>query len=437
MESSNRLKILLNSYPPVMVGWSVLAAFGAYFCMYAFRKPFSALTYEGVEVYGWAIKSVLVIAMVLGYFASKVIGVKIISELTPTLRRFLAIGLIVVSEIAWVIFGSVPLEVKPFVIAIAALPLGMVWGLVFSYLEGRNLTELLAVGLCVSGVVSSGVLKSITRSIDQLGTIETYWIPAVVGAFFLPLFMLFLWMLEQIPAPTQADIENRKPRMAMDNSAKWQLLKSTGILVPALALLYATAGTLRDFRDNFGVEMLTELGAGSDAGLFARTETQIALLCCVFVGLVFLIKNHFNALFLMLGIMALGLLMMASGGYLLQQGILKAESWYLWIGIGAYLIFVPFQTVVFERLIAALSLKGNAGFVMYIADSTAYLGSVVLVIAKETGLVVQNPLALFLMVCNWLAILGFLALIITVIAMLKRHKQPATFVNIPSVSALI
>jgi hypothetical protein len=291
--------------------------------------------------------------------------------------------------------------------------------------------------LCVSGVVSSGVLKSITRSIDQLGTIATYWIPAAVGACFLPFFMLFLWMLEQIPAPTQADIENRKPRMAMDNTAKWQLLKSTGILVPALAILYATAGTLRDFRDNFGVEMLTELGAGSDAGLFARTETQIALLCCVFVGLVFLIKNHFNALFLMLGIMAIGLLMMVSGGYLLQQGFLKAESWYLWIGIGAYLIFVPFQTVVFERLIASLSLKGNAGFVMYIADSSAYLGSVILVIAKETGIVVQNPLALFLSVCNWLAILGFAALIITIIALLKKYKQPAISVNIPSVSALI
>jgi len=267
--------------------------------------------------------------------------------------------------------------------------------------------------------------------------VGTYWLPAVVGAFFLPLFVLFLWMLEQIPPPTTSDIANRKPRIAMDNGARWQLIKSTGFLVPALAMLYATAGTIRDFRDNFGVEMLTELGSGQDLNLFARTETQIAILCSVFVGLVFLIKNHFNALFLMLGIMAFGLLMMASGGYLLASGFLKAESWYLWIGIGAYLIFVPFQTVVFDRLIAALSLKGNAGFVMYIADSTAYLGSVALVVGKETGLVVQNPLALFLSVCNWLAILGFAALIITIIALLKKYKQPAISVNIPSVSALI
>jgi hypothetical protein len=436
MNSKNTIKSLLTQYPPFMVGWSVLAAFGAYFCMYAFRKPFSALTYEGIEVYGWELKSVLVIAMVLGYFISKLIGVKVIAELTPTLRRWLAMALIVVSELAWVVFGMVPEYAKPIIITIAALPLGMVWGLVFSYLEGRNLTELLAVGLCVSGVISSGILKSVTRGIDQLGTIETFWIPAVVGAFFLPLFLLFLWMLEQIPAPTEADTANRKPRIAMDNAAKWKLIKSTGILVPTLAILYATAGTLRDFRDNFGVEMLTELGSGQDFNLFARTETQIAILCSVFVGLVFLIKSHFNALFLMLGVMAIGLLMMATGSYLLTEGYLKPESWYLWVGIGAYLIFVPFQTVVFERLIAALSLKGNAGFVMYIADSSAYLGSVALVIGKETGLVIQNPLELFLSVCNWLAAIGLIALLFTVYALFKKYKQPITAYPIPSIPAL-
>jgi hypothetical protein len=243
-------------------------------------------------------------------------------------------------------------------------------------------------------------------------------------------------MLEQIPAPTEADTANRKPRIAMDNAAKWKLIKSTGILVPTLAILYATAGTLRDFRDNFGVEMLTELGSGQDFNLFARTETQIAILCSVFVGLVFLIKSHFNALFLMLGVMAIGLLMMATGSYLLTEGYLKPESWYLWVGIGAYLIFVPFQTVVFERLIAALSLKGNAGFVMYIADSSAYLGSVALVIGKETGLVIQNPLELFLSVCNWLAAIGLIALLFTVYALFKKYKQPITSYPIPSIPEL-
>ena len=28
-----------------------LASFGAYFCMYAFRKPFSVATFEGMEVF--------------------------------------------------------------------------------------------------------------------------------------------------------------------------------------------------------------------------------------------------------------------------------------------------------------------------------------------------------------------------------------------------
>jgi hypothetical protein len=45
---------------------AVTAAFGTYFCMYAFRKPFTAASFAGGRVWGLEEKTVLVTAQVLG-----------------------------------------------------------------------------------------------------------------------------------------------------------------------------------------------------------------------------------------------------------------------------------------------------------------------------------------------------------------------------------
>ncbi len=44
---------------------------------------------------------------------------------------------------------------------------------------------------------------------------------------------------------------------------------------------------------------------------------------------------------------------------------------------------MPFQCVIFERFMATFKLVGNAGFLMYICDSSGYLGSVIIILVKE------------------------------------------------------
>ena len=51
--------------------WCLVAAFGTYFCMYAFRKPFTAAEYAGYGLWGWELKTMLVATQVLGYTISK------------------------------------------------------------------------------------------------------------------------------------------------------------------------------------------------------------------------------------------------------------------------------------------------------------------------------------------------------------------------------
>src|SRR5262249_37156047 len=51
---------------------------------------------------------------------------------------------------------------------------------------------------------------------------------------------------------------------------------------------------------------------------------------------------------------------------------------------GLYLGYVPYNCFYFERLLAAYKVPGNVGFVIYIADAFGYLGTVVVLLVKET-----------------------------------------------------
>ena len=52
-------------------------------------------------------------------------------------------------------------------------------------------------------------------------------------------------------------------------------------------------------------------------------------------------------------------------------------------GVGLYMGYVPFNCMLFERLIAGFKYVSNAGFIIYVADSFGYLGSDVILVAKN------------------------------------------------------
>ena len=96
----SRIQLMLEAAPTRwFVVYAAFAAFATYFCMYAFRKPFSAAEYEGLTFFTTEInlKTVLVISQIIGYELSKYIGIKICSEIPRARLAKLLIGLIPVS----------------------------------------------------------------------------------------------------------------------------------------------------------------------------------------------------------------------------------------------------------------------------------------------------------------------------------------------------
>ena len=74
MQTEGRVTRFLARAPaPVFVGWAIVASFSTYFCMYAFRKPFAAASFEG-QSFGSGLvelKSTLMISQIVGYAISK------------------------------------------------------------------------------------------------------------------------------------------------------------------------------------------------------------------------------------------------------------------------------------------------------------------------------------------------------------------------------
>src|SRR5437773_8832564 len=167
---------LENAPAPLFAAYAITAAFSTYFCMYAFRKPFAAAKFEGEFFLNSAValKTAIVIGQIIGYALSKYIGIKVCSEVSPARRALTLVVLIVWAELALVAYGVAPASLKVIAVFFNGLPLGMVWGLVVWYLEGRRTSELLLAGLSCSYIVSSGVVKDLARAMMN-GEVAQWW----------------------------------------------------------------------------------------------------------------------------------------------------------------------------------------------------------------------------------------------------------------------
>jgi hypothetical protein len=379
-----RLNEALKRSNTFFIIWAIIASFGAYFCMYAFRKPFNAGLYSGLAIGEVSYKAVLIIAQVAGYTLSKFAGIKIISELRHNARVQLIIGLILVAELALLCFGLIPYPYNFIFLFLNGLPLGMVYGVVFSFLEGRRFTEMLAMGLNISVVVASGILKSAYIELHGIfPAVSEFWMPFLMGLLFLPLFLMFVWMLSVIPKPTAEDIGLRTERVPMTRDDKRAAMREFGLPIICLVVFYATLVVVRDFRDNFTIEIWNEIDAHWSSSVLTTTEMITGIVVLVIIGGLAFVRNNLAGFRLAYLILLSGIVMIGAGTYLFERSWISGFYWMLMIGLGLFLAYTVLQTVVFERMIALYRVKANAGFFVYICESIGYMGSVGLLLYKE------------------------------------------------------
>jgi hypothetical protein len=362
--------------------WSIAGAFLTYFSMYAFRKPFSAGTYEGMVIWGMDYKIMLVTFQVAGYTLSKFMGIKLVSEMKPERRVVYILGLIGVSWLALLAFALVPAPYNVWCLFFNGLPLGMIWGLVFGFLEGRRQTELLAAGLASSFIVSSGFVKSTGRSLVLEGVSE-YWMPWMTGLLFVPLLLLGLFLLSRIPQPGEADIVERTVRQPMTAAERRRFFIQFAPGIVLTTLIYMGLNAYRDFRDNFAVEIWNALGFAAQPEMLTLSEIPIAVLVLVLAGAMFLIRRARPGFYISFFMILFGGITLILATWMFTRGVIGPVTWMIAAGFGMYLPYMFYHTMLFERWIALFKTGGNIGFLMYIADSFGYLASVAVMLYKD------------------------------------------------------
>lgn len=424
----------LLARPGWLAVWCVLSAFGTYACMYGFRKPFTAATFDGT---GWgdALKVWYVTAQVLGYTLSKFIGIKVVSEMPAERRAKALIGLILGAHSALLAFALTPapdsrlwLVVKSTCLFANGLPLGMVFGLVLGFLEGRRMTELFVAGLCTSFILASGFTKTVGAFLLETGVAD-HWMPFTAGLVFLLPLIVFVSMLARIPPPDETDIVVRSERSTMTGAERWAMFRRHGWSLGAILLAYLLITVLRGVRDDFAPEIWGALGHAVDSTVFARSEFVVGMVVLLVSALVVLFRDNRRGFFCSLWMSAGGLALALCSVAAWQGQLLNPFAFMVVLGIGMYIPYVAVHTSLFERLIAMTREKGNIGYLMYLADSCGYLGVCLLMFGKTALSPGDDFLAFFMPLC-W-SLLAATLVLFAIAILIYRRRFPRESIRKP------
>ncbi|WP_232538717.1 DUF5690 family protein [Chitinophaga tropicalis] len=403
--------------------FAAFASFAAYTCIFAFRKAFNVASYEGHILLGINYKIALVITQVMGYMTSKFYGIRFISEMKRIGRWKLIIILVSIAWLSWLFFALFPPPYNCWCLFLNGFPLGMLWGVVFSYVEGRRTTDLISAALAVSFIFASGLAKSTAQWVMESWHISEYWMPFAVGAIFMPPLLLFIYLLERIPPPNEEDEAERMHRLPMPAEKRLELLSRFLPGIVLLVIIYILVTILREIRDSFMADMWRASGEHFEAGVFAQTEATISVIILILIASMMFLRNNFKAFLITQVIMLIGFIIALLTTIIYLQQACSLYNWMVLVGLGLFLVYIPFNSILFDRFIATFRFAGNVGFLIYIADSFGYLGSVGVLLTKSLFQVQANWLQFYIQVVLTTGMAGIIGTCICMIYFIRKYRS--------------
>jgi hypothetical protein len=261
--------------------------------------------------------------------------------------------------------------------------LGFMWGIIFSYAEGRRATDFIGAAMAVSFVFAGGFSRSIAVWLRDSWLVAEQWLGFATGLVFALPLVVFMYLLERVPPPDAEDIKERNVRLPMTREDRQRFLRLYGGGVVAVVFTYLFLTIMRDVRDNFMANMWNELGYGQKPAIFTKTETITSVIILVVMSLLVVIRKNIRAFRLIHWVIVAGFLIAGISSALFLAGSIPGVLWMQLASLGLYMGYIPFNCIYFERLIAAFKITGNVGFLIYIADAWGYLGSMLVMLTKE------------------------------------------------------
>lgn len=376
-------KIPVTKKPVTVAIYAAAVAFLTYASVYAYRKPFTVATFDGISFWGIKYQELLIISQGLGYMLSKFAGIRFIAELKRLGRWKTSAILVGAAWLSLLIFAFTPAPYGIICLFVNGFMLGFMWGIVFSYVEGRRATDFIGAAMAVSFIFAGGFTRDVAIRLRDSWNVPEHWLGFATGLVFVLPLILFLFLLEKIPAPDAEDIQERTVRMPMQKGERKNFLKLFGAGIIAIVITYLFLTIMRDIRDNFMANIWNELGYGSKPAIFSKTETITSVIVLAMMGLLVIVRKNIRAFRLIHWVVVAGFLLAGISSALFLNGRMHGATWMQLVGLGLYLGYIPFNCIFFERMIASFRTAGNVGFLMYIVDAYGYLGSSSVILSRH------------------------------------------------------
>jgi hypothetical protein len=353
---------------------------GSYFV----RSPIFIVPMEEFEpIWGLDFKTCLTLASEIGKLVSKVLGLLVVSRISRNSRLII----IITFNVLAMLLISLPFAFLEQIYQLVGMFLAMsmlsaTFGMIVLYFEGRRLTETLATLSSISYLFGTGIAKS--TGAFFLNYVSPRFMPLTVSLTFLPISLVALVLLDQVPDPDSKDIAHRSKRSAMPLKDQANFIMKFNIGIITVMLLNLGVLLVRNFRDYFAPEIYfyalqrevpeeTYLGADVFGGV-------IAMLSLIFIPKV---RNHKIAFYLMTGFTLLGGLILLGFTLLFHWGFVTGLPWLLSLAAGMWLIYLPINSAaLWDRLFAITRLPGTGAFLIYAVDILGGIGTIVLMTWK-------------------------------------------------------
>lgn len=328
--------------------------------------------------------------------------------------------------VAWFslfLFALVPAPWGMLCFFVNGFTLGFMWGVVFSYVEGRRATDFIGVVLAVSFIFAGGFSRSVGKWLILNWNVTEYWMPFATASLFAGPLILFYIFLEKAPLPDTADIAERTVRLPMNQPERKNFIKQFRFGVIAFVIIYLLLTIMRDLRDNYMANMWNELGYAKNAAVFAKTETITSLVILALIGMMVFVRNNIRAFRIIHLLLMLGFTIAGIASLLFTKGLITGAGWMQFTGLGLYIAYVLFNSVFFERLLAAFSIAGNVGFLIYMADAWGYLGSITVMLSKELFKLQLNWVSFYSQLVIVFALIGIVASVFSLLYFNQKHRS--------------
>jgi hypothetical protein len=234
-----------------------------------------------------------------------------------------------------------------------------------------------------------------------------------------------VWLLNQLPDPDRQDEAARVRRVPMTGAQRASLLKRFLPGFSVLLIVYFFLNAYREYRDNFGKELFRELGYDQRPAVFTQAELLVAFGVMAALATLNLIKDNRRGLIGAFAIITGGTVLLGLSSVLRQSGLINGFQWMVLVGLGAYLAYVPFGSVLFDRLIASTRSVGTAVFAIYVADALGYTGTISVMLYGDLFAGDVSRLHFFEGMTYFMSLLGIVLLVVACIYFVHQSRAPA------------